>query len=82
VTARSEKERSFHVFYQLLRGGSKDLRRDLLLSGEPEDYQYLKSSRLSVEGVDDHSEWRALQVCIIAITDIYPYQKLTDVAIP
>lgn len=62
VTARSEKERSFHVFYQLLKGASKDLKRDLLLSGEPEDYLYLKSSRLSIEGVDDHSEWRALQV--------------------
>ena len=35
---------------------------DLLLSGGPEDYEYLKHSRLSVEGVDDHEEWRALQV--------------------
>lgn len=62
VTARSEKERSFHVFYQLLKGANKDLKKDLLLAGGPEDYLYLKSSRLSIEGIDDHSEWRALQV--------------------
>lgn len=67
VTARSAKERSFHVFYQLLKGGSKDLRKDLLLSGEPEDYSYLKCSRLSIEGVDDHSEWRALQVSCVSL---------------
>ena len=35
---------------------------DLLLSGNPEDYDYLKSSRLNVEGVDDHEEWRGLEV--------------------
>lgn len=62
MTARSEKERSFHVFYQLLKGASKDLKKDLLLTGNPQDYAYLNSSRLSVEGVDDHSEWRALEV--------------------
>lgn len=67
VTARSEKERSFHVFYQLLKGGSKELKRDLLLTDSPEDYQYLSSSRLSVEGVDDHSEWRALQVSLLRL---------------
>lgn len=65
MTARSEKERSFHVFYQLLKGGSKELKRDLLLTGSPEDYQYLSSSRLSVEGVDDHLEWRGLQVGLV-----------------
>jgi myosin protein heavy chain len=69
VTARSEKERSFHVFYQLLKGGSKDLRKDLLLTGSPEDYHYLKQSRLSVEGVDDHKEWRALEVSVIHLSN-------------
>lgn len=67
VTARSAKERSFHVFYQLLKGASKDLKKDLLLSGGPEDYEYLKHSKLHVEGVDDHSEWRALEVRVPAI---------------
>ena len=36
---------------------------DLLLADGPEEYEYLKQSRLSVEGVDDHAEWRSLEVC-------------------
>jgi len=60
VTNRSEKERSFHIFYQLLRGADEKLRSKLLLTSSPDDYDYLKSTRKDVEGVDDASEWTAL----------------------
>ncbi|UZJ52638.1 hypothetical protein CBS101457_001958 [Exobasidium rhododendri] len=60
VTSRSEKERSFHIFYQLLRGGDEKLKSKLLLTSLPEDYDYLKNTRKHVEGVDDVLEWKAL----------------------
>ncbi len=63
VTARGDKERNFHVFYQLLASGRKgeSLRKDLLLSDKPGDYGYLKKSRTTISGVDDAAEWRMLQ---------------------
>lgn len=60
VTTRSEKERSFHIFYQLLRGADAKLKNDLLLQNMPDDYDYLKGTRKHVEGVDDQSEWNTL----------------------
>ena len=60
VTNRSDKERSFHIFYQLLRGADESLKSKLLLTSSPEDYDYLKATRKHVEGVDDASEWAAL----------------------
>lgn len=61
VHNRSEHERSFHVFYQLLRSGEKALLDRLLLSGSPSDYIYLKSTRQNVEGLDDGDDWKTLQ---------------------
>ncbi|KAG6810596.1 hypothetical protein H0H92_011180 [Tricholoma furcatifolium] len=60
VVVRSEAERSFHVFYQLLSGGGT-LKEQLLLSGGVEDYEYLNKSRREVDGVDDLEEWSALK---------------------
>ncbi|CAO1620791.1 unnamed protein product [Sympodiomycopsis kandeliae] len=60
VHNRSDKERSFHVFYQLLRSGDSKLLSSLLLSGNPADYSYLKSTRQNVEGLDDGLEWKSL----------------------
>jgi myosin protein heavy chain len=64
VHNRSEAERSFHVFYQLLRSGDRDLLSKLLLTGTPGDYAYLKSSRQNVEGLDDGVEWKALRTAL------------------
>ncbi|CAO1621231.1 unnamed protein product [Jaminaea pallidilutea] len=61
VHNRSDKERSFHVFYQLLRGADKDTLRELLLTGNPNDYGYLKASRQNVDGVDDTADWKELK---------------------
>ncbi|KAF9070669.1 myosin II heavy chain, partial [Rhodocollybia butyracea] len=63
VVVRSEAERSFHVFYQLLAGGS-DLKGKLLLSGGVEDYEFLNKSRREVDGVDDREEWNALKAAL------------------
>ncbi|KAG6914825.1 hypothetical protein DXG01_015126 [Tephrocybe rancida] len=63
VVVRSEAERSFHVFYQLLSGGGA-LKEQLLLGGSVEDYEYLNKSRREVDGVDDHEEWNALKAAL------------------
>ncbi|TDL22507.1 nonmuscle myosin heavy chain b [Rickenella mellea] len=60
VVVRSEAERSFHVFYQLMEGGGK-LKEQLLLDGDVEHYEYLNKSRREVDGVNDLDEWRLLK---------------------
>ncbi|KAF7303718.1 Myosin type II heavy chain [Mycena indigotica] len=60
VVVRSEAERNFHVFYQLMAGGGS-LKENLLLSGGIEDYEYLNMSRREVDGVDDKEEWSLLK---------------------
>ena len=65
------------MFYQLLQGGgslkgkskhkyqknyaSHSTADALLLDGGVEDYEYLKMSRASIDGVDDREEWRLLK---------------------
>ncbi|MBW0481798.1 hypothetical protein O181_021513 [Austropuccinia psidii MF-1] len=71
VTSRSEKERAFHIFYQLLigississgGGGEEQLAERLLLSStDPKDYDYLSKSKLVVDGMNDLDEWRTLR---------------------
>ncbi|GLB41100.1 putative TRAFAC class myosin-kinesin ATPase superfamily, myosin family protein [Lyophyllum shimeji] len=63
VVVRSEAERSFHVFYQLLTGGV-ELKNELLLGGGVEDYEYLNKSRREVDGVDDREEWNTLKAAL------------------
>ena len=79
VVVRSELERSFHVFYQLLEsegslkgkfsgGDSKQYSNSfvdmLLLEGTVADYEYLNTSRASIDGVDDSHEWRLLKTAL------------------
>eukprot|EP00466_Bigelowiella_natans_P001656 jgi/Bigna1/41654/e_gw1.55.12.1 len=52
-------ERNYHIFYQLLRGGSDDLKRNLML-GDLDDYHYINQSETGVDGMDDVEEWRTL----------------------
>lgn len=61
VTGRGDKERSFHIFYELLRGGSQKLKQDLLLDRRVEDYGYLAGTSNTVSGMDDVEEWMALE---------------------
>ncbi|KZV83973.1 hypothetical protein EXIGLDRAFT_301029 [Exidia glandulosa HHB12029] len=63
VVARSELERSFHVFYQLLEGGGA-LKDALLLDGSVDDYELLNKSRRLIDGVDDREEWRLLEAAL------------------
>ena len=61
VVVRSDVERNFHVFYQLLEGGGP-LLATLLLDGDVNSYEYLNKSRSEIDGINDREEWRMLQV--------------------
>lgn len=45
VTARSETERSFHIFYMLLKGAAKELRSELLDPPNKQDLELLRRLR-------------------------------------
>lgn len=75
VTSRSPQERSFHVFYQLLRGADPRLRQDLHLQGDVADYAYLSASRTDVDEIDDRQEWKHL-VSALHIVGFTPAEQL------
>ncbi|PRP79992.1 hypothetical protein PROFUN_12279 [Planoprotostelium fungivorum] len=57
VCGRSQNERSFHIFYQLIAGADSSLQSELGLSG-PDYFNYLSSSRCyQVDGIDDKAEF-------------------------
>lgn len=60
VTHQHKDERNYHVFYQLLRGGSVELKKRLFLSGDVEDYRFLRGTRTEVANVCDGSEFGRL----------------------
>lgn len=58
VIERQSSERSFHIFYQLLKGASSEEKKELSL-GDTKDYLYLsKSGCDQVPGINDKTEWR------------------------
>jgi myosin-1 len=62
VVTRAVGERSFHVFYQLLKGATDEQMRALKLERDADKYAYLACSQCStVEGVMDASDWRLMQ---------------------
>lgn len=62
VTCRSPKERTFHIFYQFLRGASAEQKARLGVSGGVEEYVYTRGSNHTVDGVDDAAEFSATMV--------------------
>eukprot|EP00833_Pecoramyces_ruminatium_P015999 jgi/Orpsp1_1/1190031/evm.model.d7180000076232.1 len=61
VTYQSDKERNYHIFYQLLNGASDDIKDKLLLTGSLNDYEYIKHSKKNIDGVDDAEEFELLK---------------------
>ncbi|KAG2182728.1 hypothetical protein INT44_005708 [Umbelopsis vinacea] len=62
VHYQSQKERNYHIFYQLL-SASDEMKASLLLKGKLSDYRYLKDSSKVIEGVDDSLELQKTMVC-------------------
>jgi len=55
---QNEGERSFHSFYQLLRGANQDYISRLLLDS-PASYKYLTNGERKLQGVEDGKEFAA-----------------------
>jgi myosin protein heavy chain len=60
VIYQSPQERNYHIFYQLVRGASKDMRDTLMLESDVSAYAYLTGSNRDIEGVDDKEEFKNL----------------------
>ena len=61
VVRLSSHERNYHVFYQLLRGAERSMRKDFLFGDmEIEDFEYTRQGNDTINGVSDLSEWNAL----------------------
>lgn len=60
VINQNSKERNFHIFYQLIQGLPKDLRKALILESDLNAYTYLKNSNRTIKGVNDKNEFQSL----------------------
>ncbi|XP_072334647.1 unconventional myosin-Ib isoform X2 [Scyliorhinus torazame] len=61
VVKQPRGERNFHVFYQLLSGGSEALLKQLKLEREFNQYNYLGLDSAKVNGVDDAANFRTVK---------------------
>jgi myosin protein heavy chain len=54
-------ERNYHIFYQLLKGASPQMKKDFLLDGlDVEDFVYTRDGHDTIVGVSDRDEWDTL----------------------
>eukprot|EP01027_Heterolobosea_sp_BB2_P019756 GEZU01027812.1.p1 GENE.GEZU01027812.1~~GEZU01027812.1.p1 ORF type:complete len:1956 (-),score=1147.30 GEZU01027812.1:298-6141(-) len=71
VVSQGERERNFHIFYQLLEGASDEMVEKYSLL-EPAAYNYLnKSGCYKVDGINDEAEFRDLlqSLSILGLSD-------------
>uniref|UniRef100_A0A670YIN4 Myosin IB n=1 Tax=Pseudonaja textilis TaxID=8673 RepID=A0A670YIN4_PSETE len=61
VVKQPRGERNFHIFYQILSGGSEDLLKKLKLEMDFSRYNYLGLGSAKVNGVDDASNFRTVK---------------------
>ncbi|TPX44704.1 hypothetical protein SeLEV6574_g04325 [Synchytrium endobioticum] len=60
VTHQTSKERNYHIFYQLLRGATAEMRDKFLLKDNLNEYRFIKTSNKNIEGVDDAADFKSL----------------------
>nr|AAQ88311.1 myosin B [Gregarina polymorpha] len=73
VCSQSTNERSYHVFYQLLKGASPDQKRKYALE-DVKSYRNLNGSAVgtasgcySVDGIDDVADWEEVQQSLVSM---------------
>lgn len=82
VIQQGQNERSFHVFYQLLKAANPQLKENLGLS-DPSYYNYLnQSGTYSVDGTDDVKEFEETNkaMAIMGLSDSDQYSVISLVA--
>lgn len=64
IVDQTKGERNYHIFYQLLRGASADLREKLHLSGNATEFAYLAHTDAKLTSVSDEDEFALTQDCM------------------
>uniref|UniRef100_A0A8C6QRY9 Unconventional myosin-Ia n=1 Tax=Nannospalax galili TaxID=1026970 RepID=A0A8C6QRY9_NANGA len=67
VVKQLKGERNFHIFYQLLTGADAQLLKALKLEKDASGYTYLNGEVSRVDGIDDASNFRAMQSAMTVI---------------
>ncbi|CAG8563681.1 4096_t:CDS:10 [Ambispora gerdemannii] len=60
ITHQTENERNYHIFYQLMKGAPNEIKEKFYLDGTLNDYNYTRSSKKDIDGVDDVQEFNEL----------------------
>merc|ERR1719410_285355 len=60
IIRQAGDERSFHIFYKLLMGASKEFKSQMLLD-DAKNYTFMTKGRVKVASIDDVEEFGALQ---------------------
>lgn len=60
VIYQNPNERNYHIFYQLIEGLPKELKKAFILESDADGYSYLRDSNKSIKGVNDKEEFKSL----------------------